>query len=133
MLILISHVQLCYQLVLFQICYIYLKFNQILTKNPVNAFSLHYSNDFLYYYLFFLVKFLQYQPIYYHWLKNAKIKSIFLHLKVKLYLFLDLKESDVLNTGNWNNPIKFNGSLNPKSYQTVKKKISKVKKWTNNY
>ena len=48
------------------------------------------------------------------------------HLKKKIplnnYLFLDLKESDVLNTGNWNNPIKFNGSLNPKSYQTVKKK-----------
>ena len=55
------------------------------------------------------------------------------HLKKKIplnnYLFLDLKESDVLNTGNWNNPIKFNDSLNPKSYQTVKKIISKVIKY----
>ena len=52
------------------------------------------------------------------------------HLKTKIplknYLFLDLKESDVFNTGNWNNPSKFNESLDYKSYQIIKNKLSKV-------
>lgn len=55
------------------------------------------------------------------------------HLKRKIplnnYLFLDLKESDVFNTGNWNNPIKFNDSLNLKSYLNIKNKLSKVIKY----
>lgn len=55
------------------------------------------------------------------------------HLKNKIhlnnYFFLDLKESDVFNTGNWNNPSKFNDSLNLKSYQNLKSKLSKIFKY----
>lgn len=55
------------------------------------------------------------------------------HLKKKIplnnYLFLDLRESDVFNTGNWNNPTKFNDSLDLKSYQNLKIKLSKTIKY----
>lgn len=55
------------------------------------------------------------------------------HLKtlipLKNYLFLDLRETDVFNTANWNNPIKFNQSLDTKSYQILKDKLSKVIKY----
>ena len=55
------------------------------------------------------------------------------HLKKKIplnnYSFLELKETDVFNTGNWNNPIKFNDSLNFKSYLNLKIKLSKVIKY----
>ena len=55
------------------------------------------------------------------------------HLKtlipLKNYLFLDLKETDIFNTANWNNPIKFDQSLNIKSYQILKNKLSKIIKY----
>ena len=53
--------------------------------------------------------------------KHLKKKSPF-----KNYLFLDLIESDVFNTGNWNNPKKFNESLNNKSFLDLKNKLAKV-------
>ena len=60
---------------------------------------------------------------------NIGRKHLKTQIPLKNYLFLDLKETDVFNTANWNNPKKFNESLDEKSYLVLKNKLSKVIKY----